>query len=1093
MNKETVAANTYPDQSALILHSTLQYGEPIGSFAINRNMHNIASHGVYVGFDYALTGGLNVTIASQGEEHTIVARHKGFSLTIHAQHPQVLSIPVGRKSFVVINSFYSYGIKTKQVDSNSNIDAAEYKILPENELLPHHVIIVSFDVPLGTIDLTEAMASIEDRTTGGFGIQEHLNAIHPHKQYLRNDDDIIIIKEQASISLLTNQSVPYGITFRNDRDFARLIAKKGSSQREVLLIPHDGDYVNFTTRLTENGQRVYSPNNKPSAATLGCLPNKGLSELNGQLIVKNSEKAQVALSASGDVWCVESAYKKFRITQGYNVVKFDIDRTGKATVYGTIFEGEHRVYSHNNKPTAADLAVVSIEDQWRIEAKEIGNASTAIDLQQLWEHGEYRSARSANQWLNKPDGCDNAFTLTVKGIGGAYKELVIKDITGKSWENQQLNHAAPLSWTGWADQSPTWDNVGGDEFLKNLGPTGIQVVENKDLVLAANKSLLPDSSSSDGNRIGNMSRLFKEIWSRAFRGVSVDVTGDIKSGGVVSATGRMVVEASGASSGAFFQGKINGVQNWFLGKGGSGDDIQLQSSAHGHKGIEIRADGVHVTGGSQAGKIFTTGNKPTGNDIIGTLDGERLTIKHKKSIISGEVPTKDQVEEAELLLNLADKKIYTLDHEGEVISIGGAASNNEEVVVLFTGNVRHGKTAILSENYSNFEKISLEVVRTNVNPRRSFIYEVNSSDCLRRLSKNELYIWNGYDSPTFFWNIYLGTQSNQTGFMFYFGGSSGTYQYFELQKVTARKRIANPFKHIGTHVDMTSTSAFGQYIAQVNFSTKTFEYVDLKKDKDTKIVKSLPSSILSNPSTTWGMDGSFYAKSTVNNVQNIYRWNPKTDETLSLYDTFTIAPHGSLVVTADSTMWMNSSNNIYKKELGASSWTLVGVLGVGNLASKSFYSRVSQNTIIYYLTESSSQSEIICVNAKYGIKRLASPTGFIEYATLIGDDLVSYSEGKYNPNKLYRISTDELLDAEFGNELIWSKETQVNKEGTKALIFLGTGSASLNSYEMDLKTLSLIKTVMLMGAPITTAGYADDGTPYITDRNNNLWTRQPFN
>ncbi|MGF1905262.1 hypothetical protein [Aliivibrio salmonicida] len=184
----SISAQTYPDQSGLILHSSLQYGEPSTSSALNKNMHNIASHGIYIGFDYSLIGGMKVRIASNGDQHTLVARHTSHSLTIHAQHSYDLTIPNGLKSFVVIDSFFQHGIKTKQVDNQSNIEATEYKILQENELLPHHVIIVSFNVPNGTATLTESMASIDRRSIGGFGIDEHNNELNPHPQYMHNDE-----------------------------------------------------------------------------------------------------------------------------------------------------------------------------------------------------------------------------------------------------------------------------------------------------------------------------------------------------------------------------------------------------------------------------------------------------------------------------------------------------------------------------------------------------------------------------------------------------------------------------------------------------------------------------------------------------------------------------------------------------------------------------------------------------------------------------------------------------------------------------------------------------------------------------------------
>lgn len=191
MHNDQATAQTYPNQGELVLNSSLQYGEPMGSSAINKHMHNIASHGIYVGFDFKLAGGMKVTLCNDGDQHTLVARHKKATLTIHGQHPFTVEIPAGGEYFIVVDSFYNYGVKTKQVDINSTIDAASYKILTESELLVHHVILVSFNVPSGTTQLTTEMANIERRSIGGWGIEKHEGNYHPHPQYLLKKDPAI--------------------------------------------------------------------------------------------------------------------------------------------------------------------------------------------------------------------------------------------------------------------------------------------------------------------------------------------------------------------------------------------------------------------------------------------------------------------------------------------------------------------------------------------------------------------------------------------------------------------------------------------------------------------------------------------------------------------------------------------------------------------------------------------------------------------------------------------------------------------------------------------------------------------------------------
>ncbi|MGF1787082.1 phage tail protein [Photobacterium swingsii] len=51
-------------------------------------------------------------------------------------------------------------------------------------------------------------------------------------------------------------------------------------------------------------------------------------------------------------------------------------------------------------------------------------------------------------------------------------------------------------------------------------------------------------------------------------------------------------------------------------------------------------------------------------------------IKFKRATVGGYVPTAAQVDEGELVINLTDKKIFTKDHHGQVISIGGGGGGS---------------------------------------------------------------------------------------------------------------------------------------------------------------------------------------------------------------------------------------------------------------------------------------------------------------------------------------------------------------------------------------------------------------------------------
>jgi len=64
----------------------------------------------------------------------------------------------------------------------------------------------------------------------------------------------------------------------------------------------------------------------------------------------------------------------------------------------------------------------------------------------------------------------------------------------------------------------------------------------------------------------------------------------------------------------------------------------------------------------------------------------------KKSAVAGNEPTAAQIEYGELAINVADKKIYTKDNNGNIITLGSGASReridggNYERVVVFDGD-----------------------------------------------------------------------------------------------------------------------------------------------------------------------------------------------------------------------------------------------------------------------------------------------------------------------------------------------------------------------------------------------------------------------
>lgn len=188
---EKVQSVAYADSTALPLVSAIAFGEPMATKALNRQFHNVLEHGIYKGFDYILAGGFDVLVASNGDQHTLVSRHSDVTLSVHGQHPATLTIPTGGTFVIVIESSYEYGVKTKQVDHLSDIDAAAYKVLPIADVLDHHVVVIGFDVPADATALTSVMINVDLRqqvVAGSGSVKEHEAADNPHLQYERADN-----------------------------------------------------------------------------------------------------------------------------------------------------------------------------------------------------------------------------------------------------------------------------------------------------------------------------------------------------------------------------------------------------------------------------------------------------------------------------------------------------------------------------------------------------------------------------------------------------------------------------------------------------------------------------------------------------------------------------------------------------------------------------------------------------------------------------------------------------------------------------------------------------------------------------------------
>ncbi|UTM60487.1 hypothetical protein L4174_023770 (plasmid) [Photobacterium sp. CCB-ST2H9] len=183
INKTTL---TISDQDNLPLIADLAFAEQFTSASLNRKFKGIARPGIYRGFNYTIGKGLKLIIGDDGGKNTAYIERGKYTLTVQGQHPIEVVVPAGKKSAVVLEGYYEYGVKTKQVDRSATAESVTLKVIDSVARQNHHVVICEVNVPAGAKQLTDAMISEENRIAGGIDLDSHIDVTKdPHKQYFK--------------------------------------------------------------------------------------------------------------------------------------------------------------------------------------------------------------------------------------------------------------------------------------------------------------------------------------------------------------------------------------------------------------------------------------------------------------------------------------------------------------------------------------------------------------------------------------------------------------------------------------------------------------------------------------------------------------------------------------------------------------------------------------------------------------------------------------------------------------------------------------------------------------------------------------------
>lgn len=170
-------------------------------------------------------------------------------------------------------------------------------------------------------------------------------------------------------------------------------------------------------------------------------------------------------------------YNKTDVSEG-NIVQVD-----RAT--GAVDSDYLAIKSDTYTKAEADGKFIDTTEEWRINAKHIGNTTTSTDLNTILEKGFYSSDAAANLFTNlPPNQTSGAFSLTVGGIqgDGSYGAQTLYDyITTKMFHRvNKTSTAHTPDWSPWAevlttdvayskaDSDSRYVNVAGDTMTGNL-------------------------------------------------------------------------------------------------------------------------------------------------------------------------------------------------------------------------------------------------------------------------------------------------------------------------------------------------------------------------------------------------------------------------------------------------------------------------------------------------------------------------------------------------------------------------------------------------------------------------------------------------
>ncbi|HHF2968639.1 tail fiber protein [Vibrio alginolyticus] len=326
MTIETITLNPRTSDSATLdLITDIQYLEPFTSTSLNRKFCGVVRPGVFRGFSCEPGNGLTLNIKhTQNQDGNEVkygvalVERDDYLLTVRQQNDIAINIPTGQVMYVVLEAFYQFGVETKQVNLDSDVDSATVRALPQSQVKDHHVILCTVNIPDSATQLLAEHLSFDGRMLGGYDLDSHLSDTHPHKQYVRNDADSVV-----NANLRLNDS--FKLSLGNNDD---------------LTLLHDGS------------------NSVVESRTGDLFLKQGAAGKSFNLQVKNASGSLVnSVSVVGGA----NPYVKLRHSNTTRLMTTGggVAVTGDIIVSGEVHDSGARVFSPNNRNISNSATTVS--------------------------------------------------------------------------------------------------------------------------------------------------------------------------------------------------------------------------------------------------------------------------------------------------------------------------------------------------------------------------------------------------------------------------------------------------------------------------------------------------------------------------------------------------------------------------------------------------------------------------------------------------------------------------------------------------------------------------------------------------------------